>query len=176
LQVVDRHQQGGGGCDAPQDAERSHADHSPCGIAIAQVALASQQRDLERLALGAGQGFQGIFELGVEQVAERGEGQPCLRGGWRARDHVETAILSGLNGATPKRGLAHAGLPFEHDGPRPGKRGVQRLEQNPQLAAARDQLLRRSVPPRIAPKSGGSLPLRARRRAHRGRGPNLLRT
>ena len=83
------------------------------------IALAQQQRGLERPAPRSGQLGKHIRDAVLEQVDERRVREPLLRLRGPRREHLQRPLARRLDAGEPERRLADPRLAFEHDDVRP---------------------------------------------------------
>jgi hypothetical protein len=138
LDVIDRHDDGGGRGHRPEASEDGQGNGPLVGAGART--RGSQGGDLESPALRLGHGRECLLEDGLEEVTEGGVRQARLRFDRAARERAVAPKLRPRQPLLPHGGLADAGISRQEHGARPGRDRVQEAMEDRELRLAPDDV------------------------------------
>ncbi len=138
VQVIDRDQHGRSPCQLRQNADR-RGSHGPL-IEARTTRILAQQGHRERASLRLGQAAQDIIGHRLEQISERCEREPRLRGDGPCRKDHHGALAGSLADLQPQRRLADPRLAREYESGRAALHRRHECRGGLQLPVAADDL------------------------------------
>jgi hypothetical protein len=134
LQVIDGDKDRAALGEQPEHGQERHRHGALVGRSAGW--LPPQCGECERSLLRPGQLRQRLVDHGVQQIAQGGVGQPGLRRARPARQHDVFTPGCGADALQPDRGLADAGVAFDQQSCRAGRRGSQEPSDGGELLLA----------------------------------------